>query len=93
MADVSDRPARRVGQVVPSSSNYQSFEIVGDRGVMKVRHTPTPEQLRALSEDVPMFASAPGYRVDNDSTISFNFDGRNYVSLRLVIDEVNSWAV
>ena len=74
-------------------SNYQSFEIVGDRGVMKVRHTPTPEQLRALSEDVPMFASAPGYRVDNDSTISFNFDGRNYVSLRLVIDEVNSWAV
>jgi hypothetical protein len=40
-----------------------------------------------------MFASTPGYRVDNDSTISFNFDGRNYVSLRLVIDEVNSWAV
>lgn len=73
-------------------SNYQSFEIVGERGVMKVRRTPTHEQLAALAEDVPMFASDPGYRVDNDSTISFNFDGRNYVSLRLVIDEVNSWA-
>ena len=59
--------------------------------MMKVRHTPTPSSCRVLAEDVPMFASPPGYRVDNDSTISFNFDGRNYVSLRLVINEVNSW--
>jgi uncharacterized protein (TIGR00730 family) len=72
-------------------SNYKGFEIEGDRGIMKVRHTPTPEQLRVLAEDVPMFAGDSGYRVDNDSTISFPFDGRNYVSLRLVIDEVNGW--
>ena len=72
-------------------SNYKGFDIDGDRGLIKVRRTPTPEQLRALAEEVPMFASDPGYRVENNSTISFNFDGRNYVSLRLVINEVNSW--
>jgi hypothetical protein len=72
-------------------SNYQGFEIEGDRGIMKVRRTPTSEQLRLLAEDVPMFASDPGYRVDNNTTISFPFDGRNYVSLRLVIDQVNGW--
>jgi uncharacterized protein (TIGR00730 family) len=72
-------------------SNYTGFEIEGDRGLMKVRRTPTPEQLRSLADAVPMFAGDPGYRVDNDTTISFNFDGRSYVSLRLVIDQVNSW--
>lgn len=72
-------------------SNYKGFDIEGDRGLMRVRRTPTPEQLRALAEQVPIFASDPGCRVDNDSTISFNFDGRSYVSLRLVIDQVNSW--
>jgi hypothetical protein len=40
-----------------------------------------------------MFAGAPGYRIENPTTISFNFDGRSYVNLRLVIDEVNSWNV
>ena len=30
-------------------------------------------------------------KLEDDKVISFNFDGRNYVNLRLVIDEVNSW--
>lgn len=72
-------------------SNFQGFEVEGGRGLMKVRRTPTPEQLRLLADEVPMFASDPGYRVESDSTISFNFDGRNYVGLRLLINEVNSW--
>ncbi len=72
-------------------SNYQGFETSGERGLIKLRHTPTDEQLRALAAAVPIFASDPGYRIENSSTISFNFDGRNYMSLRLVIDEVNSW--
>lgn len=72
-------------------SNYRGFEIKGDRGLISVNQVPTPEQLAALAEAVPIFASPPGYAVEDDSTISFNFDGRNYVSLRLVIDQVNSW--
>jgi hypothetical protein len=39
-----------------------------------------------------MFDEGPGYRVDNEETLSFNFDGRNYLNLRKVIDEVNSWS-
>ncbi len=74
-------------------SNYKGFDMEGDRGLIKLRRTPTPEELEVLSKRVPMFASDPGYRIENDATISFNFDGRNYVSLRLVIDEVNSWAM
>ena len=72
-------------------SNYVGFEIKGDRGIMSVRRTPTPEQLVELSAAVPLFDGEPGYRVESESTISFNFDGHNYVNLRLVIDQVNGW--
>jgi hypothetical protein len=40
---------------------------------------------------VPRFARGEGYRVDNDTTISFAFDGRNYVNLRLLINRINEW--
>jgi uncharacterized protein (TIGR00730 family) len=72
-------------------SNYRSFEIDGDRGLISLNRTPTPDQLSALATSCPMFADAPGYQLEDPTTISFNFDGRNYVNLRLVIDEVNSW--
>jgi hypothetical protein len=72
-------------------SNYRGFEIVGDRGLISLNRQPTPKQLDALTRSVPMFADDPGYKLEDDKVISFNFDGRNYVTLRLVIDEVNSW--
>jgi hypothetical protein len=72
-------------------SNYRGFEIVGDRGLISLNRQPTPKQLDALTRGVPMFADDPGYKLEDDKVISFNFDGRNYVNLRLVIDEVNSW--
>jgi len=72
-------------------SNYRGFEIKGDRGLMSLHRTPTPEQLRTLADAVPIFGGEPGYQIEDEAMISFNFDGRNYVSLRLVIDQVNSW--
>jgi hypothetical protein len=72
-------------------SNYKAFQIIGERGLISVNRTPTPEQLDSLARAVPMFADDPGYQREGDHVISFNFDGRNYVNLRLVIDEVNSW--
>ena len=72
-------------------SNYKGFEIKGDRGLMQVHRTPTPEQMRASRRTYRCSPANPGIKSKNDSTISFNFDGRNYVSLRLVIDEVNGW--
>ncbi|HEY5104700.1 MAG TPA: TIGR00730 family Rossman fold protein [Acidimicrobiales bacterium] len=72
-------------------SNYQSFTIEGDRAAISLRHTPTPEQITSLASVVAKFGEERGYLLENDHTISFSFDGRNYVNLRLVIDEVNSW--
>jgi hypothetical protein len=72
-------------------SNYVAFAVDGDRGLLTLRKPPTTSQLDDLKAKIPMFDSGPGYRLD-DKTLSFNFDGRNYLYLRLVIDEVNNWA-
>jgi uncharacterized protein (TIGR00730 family) len=73
-------------------SNYRSFVIDGDRGVIMLRRAPTPDQLNALRKAVPIFNEGSGYRIESDESISFDFDGRNYTNLRLVIDEVNHWS-
>ena len=73
-------------------SNYQDFTTEGARGLLALLRPPTPEQLADLKATVPMFDEGPGYQIDDDQTLSFNFDGRNFVNLRLVIDEVNNWA-
>jgi uncharacterized protein (TIGR00730 family) len=80
-----------VNEIEHFYSNYRGFEIVGDRGLISLNRHPTPQQLEALALAVPMFADEPGYQLESDKVISFNFDGRNYVNLRLVIDEVNRW--
>jgi len=72
-------------------SNYRDFAVDGARGLMSLYRAPTPAQLDALRAKVPMFDEGGGYRVENDQTLSFDFDGRNYANLRLVINEVNEW--
>jgi len=46
--------------------------------------------LLALSEQFPTFSEHEGFVADDDAII-FDFDGRNYVRLRQLIDVVNSW--
>jgi hypothetical protein len=58
---------------------------------MSLHHAPTPEQLEELRAKVPMFNEGDGYHVENEHTLSFDFDGRNYSNLRQVIDVVNDW--
>jgi len=72
-------------------SNYQSFIIEGDRASILLRHVPTAEQVSGLALIVPKFGEERGFLLEDDHTLSFSFDGRNYVNLRLVIDEVNRW--
>ncbi len=72
-------------------SNYVSFAMDGDRGLVTLRRAPTASQLKELRDKIPMFNEGLGYRMDDDTTLSFNFDGRNYLYLRRVIDDVNSW--
>jgi uncharacterized protein (TIGR00730 family) len=73
-------------------SNYVSFAVEGDRGLLTLRRSPTTSQLEELGVKIPAFNEGLGYRMDNDTTLSFNFDGRDYLYLRRVIDDVNSWA-
>ena len=72
-------------------SNYRSFELLDDRAYVRTVRVVTPEQVEDLARKVPRFARGDGYRLEDANTISFDFDGRNYVSLRLVIDEINAW--
>jgi len=73
-------------------SNYVGFAINGERAVVTVRHPPTPEQMERLRAAVPGFDGVAGYQLEPENTIAFDFDGRNYLNLRRVIDEVNAWA-
>lgn len=72
-------------------SNYDDFAIQGDRGLLTVHHA-TPEMVAGLKSAEPMFDEGDGYELVDEHTISFNFDGRNYVHLRRVIDFVNDLA-
>jgi len=72
-------------------SNYVAFEVVAGRGRLRVRRAPSEERLAALAALVPRFAKGRGFEVEPNGLITFNFAGRDYVNLRRLIDEVNSW--
>jgi uncharacterized protein (TIGR00730 family) len=72
-------------------SNYVGFTIDGERGVVTLRQAPSPEDLERLRAAVPVFDEGAGYQLGPERTITFDFDGRNYLNLRRVIDEVNDW--
>jgi hypothetical protein len=72
-------------------SNYVRFEVRGERGYIKIRRRPSETQLAALANAVPRFAQGLGYVLEDDTTVSFAFDGRNYVNLRLLINQINDW--
>ncbi len=62
---------------------------------MKVRRRPTDSEQFAKPSPTPWCRTsreAPGLRqLEDDTTISFAFDGRNYVNLRLLINQINEW--
>lgn len=72
-------------------SNYVSFEISQGRGRVSVRQPPSPQQLAVLVDLAPGFAGGEGFAVEQEGVITFDFEGRNFVNLRLVINEVNRW--
>ena len=89
------RPARGVAEALAEIdlfyANYEGFSLDGSRATVHLRRPPSPDQLAHLKAVVPQFDLAEGLRVESDGTLSFAFDGRSYVSLRTVIDEVNRW--
>jgi hypothetical protein len=81
-----------VAEIQHFHSNYVNFEVRENRATITIRTPPTDAQLAVLASVVPQFAANEGYVLDDSRTISFNFEGRNYVNLRLLIDQINSWA-
>jgi uncharacterized protein (TIGR00730 family) len=70
--------------------NYESLAVEDGRARMTLHHVPDERQLAELTKKFPSFATSRGFRVEGDALV-FDFDGRNYVTLRLLIDEVNDW--
>ena len=80
-----------VSEVERFYSNYVAFEVVASRGRLKARRAPTEQQLAVLAAVAPSFANGGGFKVEEDGVVTFNFEGRDYVNVRRVINEVNSW--
>jgi len=70
--------------------NYRSIVVDQARARMQIYHVPDARQLGELASMFPVFTFARGFGVE-DGSLVFDFDGRNYVQLRLLINEVNSW--
>jgi hypothetical protein len=71
-------------------SNFVGFELEDGLAKVALRRAPDRELLAALTRAVPAFATGAGYRVDGAGLLTFDFDGRQYVRLRQVIDVVNA---
>lgn len=65
--------------------NFTGFSLTDGVGRITLRRPPTTHQLATLGTDIGRFAP---YERDGDA-VTFAFDGRSYVTLRLVIDALN----
>jgi uncharacterized protein (TIGR00730 family) len=79
-----------IGEVEHFYSNFIGFELADNRARVALRRPVTPALLAALAAAVPAFAGGAGYHVDAGGLLAFDFDGRQYVALRRVIDVVNA---
>jgi uncharacterized protein (TIGR00730 family) len=73
-------------------SNFVAYAKTERGASLRLRRMPTSSQLVRLSEDFSMFSSSGGFRVGEDNRLLFDFDGRDYVSLRRLIDAINELA-
>ena len=73
-------------------SNYVGFAVSDRRGRIAVRTGLEHDRVGALATLSPQFNGEVGYRVEDPRTLSFDFDGRDYVGLRQLIDQLNTWA-
>ncbi|HEV2428039.1 MAG TPA: TIGR00730 family Rossman fold protein [Acidimicrobiales bacterium] len=76
-----------VAEIERFYSNFDGFEVDGAEAVVSLKRRPSAERLEALGKAVPEFAP---YRVDERGHLRFDFDGRQYVTIRRLIDELNT---
>ena len=80
-----------VAEIEHFYSNFRRFDVAHGRAFIGVARTPSDAQLNDAAIRLPVFARGGPPRLDDEHTISFDFDGRNFVNLRLLIDLINSW--
>ena len=80
-----------VAEIERFYSNFRRFEVADGRARITVAHTPSGAQLDDVAKRLPVFARGGAPHLDDEHTISFEFDGRNFVNLRLLIDQINDW--
>jgi len=71
-------------------SNYVDCSFSSGQVQINLLNEPTDSQVQSLSNVTPQLSKDPLF-TKRGSSITSNFEGRNYVGLRLVINEINSW--
>jgi uncharacterized protein (TIGR00730 family) len=71
-------------------SNYVDCSFSSGQVQINLLNEPTDSQVQSLSNVTPQLSKDPLF-TKQGSSITANFEGRNYVGLRLVINEINSW--
>jgi uncharacterized protein (TIGR00730 family) len=71
-------------------SNYVDCSFGSGQVVINLVNEPTEAQVQSLLNVTPQLSKSPEFTMSGNSIIA-SFEGRNYVGLRLVINEINSW--
>ncbi len=87
---ICDTAEGAVREIMQFYKNYREVRFTSGTAAVLVHQLPTTDQLATMRNRFPMFVSGSGFRTNGTDTVSFDFDGRNYVNLRLVIDFLNS---
>ncbi len=72
-------------------ANYVDCSFSSGQVEINLLNEPTDAQAQSLLNVVPQLSKSPQFTKSGKSIIA-SFEGRNYVGLRLVINEINSWA-
>ncbi|MEI8268382.1 MAG: TIGR00730 family Rossman fold protein [Acidimicrobiaceae bacterium] len=72
-------------------SNYVDCSFSSGEVQINLLNEPTDSQVQSLLKVTPQLSKTPLF-TKQGSSITASFEGRNYVGLRLVINEINSWA-
>jgi len=86
---VCDTAEGAVREVLNFFKNYREVRFTPGMASIRVHQLPNTDQLETLRKRFPVFVRDSGFRTNGHDTLSFDFDGRNYVNLRLVIDFLN----
>lgn len=88
---IFDRVQDGVAEIERFYSNYQGFALAGPRATLRLNRAPNDAQLDLLRDQFAAFNSGEGLVVGSGPSLSFDFDGRRYASLRQLIDAVNGF--